>query len=129
MRRYRPNKPSRREVRAAIEFYAPHNWWDVTDEGAMPENVPPDYTSELYKRGVCWWTFKGRKFDTSQHICGLTATLREVVRITQLSLGETSKLSVSMWLCDKHAGRLKSQGFVVTVVTEPPSQPYAIIKP
>jgi hypothetical protein len=113
--RYRPNKPSRREVRAALELYKPHNF----DGGNMPQ-IPAVENEELYKPRVCWWTYKGRKLEVDQHICGLPATLYNVSKSgDNCSHGS----AVSMYLCDKHAKALKSKGYDATLVTSPPSQP------
>jgi len=101
MSRYRRYKPTRQEVRAALDLYKPYH-----EEGAIMSKAAIG-NQELYKPGICWWTIKGnRQTDAVTHIHGIPATLRTV---------EKYGYQVNMYLCDKHAKRMIDNGYSVTV--------------
>lgn len=109
-------KPTRREIRAAIDLYKPL-------EGGF---MAIDETKAVYTVNRCWWTFKGRKFDVPQHTCNAPAT---AYTVTKNASNTTQGIACTMYLCDTHREKLKGIGYSATKVTCPPSHPYAIIAP
>jgi hypothetical protein len=98
--RYRRYKPTKAEVRAAMEVYKPL-------EGNMPEEIN---NPEIYKPGRCWWTYKGRKLDVPQHTCAAPATLY-IIKPTTDNHKSDGPAFCQMWLCDRHKKEIEKKGF------------------
>ena len=107
----RPRKPSRKEIKAAIEWYQPIDW----------RIQPMDQMEKLmvHAHGACWYMYPKR----GEHVCGNRECAYYSV-VSNRSNVLPGGPKVNMWLCERHKKYVEKQGYACTPVTftqpEPP---------
>jgi|SRR5216117_3965104 len=103
--------PSRREVRAALDWYKTQFREDFS-------------MSEIGKPGTCWAMVEGTGVHNqtgNEYPCPVTAGTQEYKVTGRMDTtnrsGVTPGLIARMWLCAKHANLMKRRGYTMTLVT------------